>query len=466
MKSASPALPSVLLSALLLVASQVAHATTLQEAWQAAQQHDREFAAAQAAHQAGDARREQARALWRPSVMLSATAGKMSNDTHTTGAQFAAPGFGQSNGVNFDTSIDTGTMTRYTLSAKQPLLSRERLAQSRQLSLSADVAEAEWQNARQSLMLRVAERYFDVVVASENLRLLRQQDKAVERTFNEARDRYKLGSSPVTDTHEAQARAETVKAQVLAAETDLQIRQIALTDLTGIAPDSMALMQPDATPAPQGLLPLDHWLKAADQNNPALRMQAKSQDVAEEEAAKHSAAGAPSVDLVAQMGRDRLHGSGDYGSAENTSSNRMIGVQLNIPLFTGGYRSAKHEEALRMVDKARADGDHLRQQIALQTRSAWLGITTGGSRVAALEQALKASRARLDATRLGREVGDRTTLNLLNAESDTTAAELALLQARVALVMDHLRLAALAGNLDENELTSVSRTIQGATTQR
>ncbi|WP_136418980.1 TolC family outer membrane protein [Herbaspirillum sp. ST 5-3] len=457
---------SALLSVLLALAVQASHGTTLREAWERAQQHDREYAAARAAYEAGNTRREQARALWRPSVMLSAAAGRMSNDSHAAGAQFSAPGFGQSSGVSFDTSIDNGTMERYTLSAKQPLISRERLAQSRQLSLSADVAEAEWQNARQSLMLRVSERYFDVVLASDTLRLLRQQDMAVERMLNEARDRYKLGTSPITDTHEAQARAETVKAQVLMAETDLQIKQLAFTDLTGIGPNDMALMQPDADSAPQGLLPFDHWLKAADQNNPALRMQAKGLEAAEEEAAKHSAAGAPSLDLVAQMGRDRLHGSGDYGSAENTSSNRMIGVQLNIPLFTGGYRSAKHEEALHMVDKARADGDRLRQQIALQTRSAWLGITTGASRVAALEQARKASLARLDATRLGREVGDRTTLDLLNAENEATAAELALLQARVALVTDRLRLAALAGSLDEAELESVSKLVQRPATQR
>jgi outer membrane protein len=91
-----------------------------------------------------------------------------------------------------------------------------------------------------------------------------------------------------------------------------------------------------------------------------------------------------------------------------------------------------------------------------------LGLTVGAGRIAALAEALRANRARLDATRLGRQVGDRTTLDLLNAENDATSAELALLQARVALLMDRLRLSALAGQLDEAALQTVNATLRTA----
>ncbi|HEX2530846.1 MAG TPA: TolC family protein, partial [Burkholderiaceae bacterium] len=121
-------------------------------------------------------------------------------------------------------------------------------------------------------------------------------------------------------------------------------------------------------------------------------------------------------------------------------------------------------EALHLADKARADGERLRQQIVLQTRAAWLGLTVGATRVAALEQARKASNARLDATRTGHSVGDRTTLELLNAENEATGAELALLQARITLMLDRLRLAALAGNLDENVLRSINDMLQPSAT--
>jgi outer membrane protein len=138
----------------------------------------------------------------------------------------------------------------------------------------------------------------------------------------------------------------------------------------------------------------------------------------------------------------------------------MIGVQLTVPVFTGGYRSAQQEEALSLAEKARAEEARTRQQIALQTRAAWLGLTVGASRVAALSAALEASRARLDATRLGRQVGDRTTLDLLNAESDASSAELSLVQARIGLLEERLRLAALAGTLDETQLQAVNAHLQ------
>jgi len=437
-----------------------ASATDLLQAWQAAQSHDPEYAAAQAAFEAGNTHRDQASALWRPTVALTAGVGRMSNDTSTSGAQFSAPGFGQSNGVAFDTSIRNGNMERYALTAKQPLINRELLAQSRQLSLSAEMAEAEWQNARQQLMLRVAQRYFDVLVAAETLRLLRQQQTAVDHAQDEAKDRFKIGSVPVVDTYEAAASADSVKAQVMAAETDLQLKQIAFADLTGGEPVELATLKSSADVSPVGLPPLTNWLTEASLHNPILLIQEKSQNVAREEVAKHSALGATTLDLVAQIGHDRQSGSGDFGSAENSVSERMIGVQLTIPIFTGGYRSAKHEEAAHLVDKARSEGELLRQQIAQQTRTAWLGISIGAGRITALEQAHKASQSRLEATRLGLSEGDRTTLDLLNAENAATAAELFLLQARIALAQDRLRLAAATGSLDEEHLRTINNLLQ------
>ena len=115
-------------AALLLV--NAAQATDLLDVWRAASQHDPVAAIAQAERLGGDARRAQARALWRPAVVLSGTAGVMSNDTRMTGAQFSAPGFGESTGVGFGTSVHGGSSTRLTLQARQPLWNPERVAQS------------------------------------------------------------------------------------------------------------------------------------------------------------------------------------------------------------------------------------------------------------------------------------------------------------------------------------------------
>ena len=431
-------------------------AADLVDAWRAAQIHDPEFAAAQAARDAGQARREQGASLWRPTLQLSGAVGVGTNETSTSGARFSAPGFGTVDGASFDTSVTQGNLWRWSLQARQPLINRERDANRRQLELSADAADLEWRATQQALMLRVAERYFDAGLAAEALRVQRRQQDAVERALTEVRDRFKLGDVPVTDTHEAAARAQAMRAEVLAAESALQLKRSALADTTGWSDAQMqSLPLPDGA-VPQDVAALPQWLAEVRSSNLQLRLLAANSEVARQEAAKHGAMAAPSLDLVAMAGQDRLSGSGAYGSAGNGLNNSMIGVQLNVPLYTGGYRSAREQETLRLADKAVADTDRHAQQVAQATRAAWLGLTVGASRLSALNEALRATRARLDATRLGRKVGDRTTLELLNAENDAAVAELAAQQARVALLLDRLRLAGLAGQLDESLLRTVN----------
>lgn len=448
-------LPALALATALSAAAP-AHSLDLLDAWHAAQGADAQYAAAQAARQAGAARREQGASLWRPALQLSGTVGVGSADTSTRGARFSAPGFGTVDGANFDTSINGGAATRWALQARQPLISRERDAQRRQLELAADVAELEWRAAQQALMLRVAERYFDAALAAEALRVQQRQQRSVQRSLAEARDRFALGAAPVTDTHEAAARAQAVRAEVLSAETALALKRNALADITGWSGEALHSLHLRVTSLPASEQPLDVWQAQARAGNLQLRMQAAGVEVARQEAVRYGAAAAPTLDLVASVGQDRLNGSGDFGSATNSQTNAIVGVQVNLPLYSGGWRSAREDESLRLVAKATAEGEHQAQQVALQTRAAWLGLTVGAARVAALQEALTATRSRLDATRIGREVGERSTLELLNAENDAAAAELALQQARVAVLLDRLRLAALAGKLDEAELQQLN----------
>jgi outer membrane protein len=429
-----------------------ARAVDLVEAWQAAALNDKGLAVVRASNAAAQPRRDQAGSLWRPTVTASATVGLASNQTETSGAQFTAPGLGTSSGVGFNTSVNGGTATRWALSAVQPLYNRERRAQQQQLVLSVDVADLELQAGRQAAMLRTAERYFALALAEETVRVMQRQLQAVQSATDEVLDRFKLGTVPVTDTHEARARLAGVHADVLAAQTDLQLKRQALADSTALAADRLTARLPGAAIAGAPLRPLDGWLADALAGNPGLRQQQLAGELARQEAAKYSLAASPRVDLVAQAMSDRLSGSGDFGSASNHASNQSVGLQLTIPLFTGGWRDAKQSEALLLVDKAGAELVNAQQQVAQQVRSSWLGLNLGAQRVQALSEALNASLSRRDATKLGQEVGHRTTLDLLRAENDGASAELALAQARVGLWLDRLRLAALAGQLDEAAL--------------
>lgn len=262
----------------------------------------------------------------------------------------------------FATSVNSGVAGRVAVTLAQPLYNPLRRAQQSQIGLSVDVAEVQWLADRQALMLRTAERYFDLALAEAALRVQQRQLVAVQRASEEAQDRFKLGATPVTDTYEAQACLGSVRVQRMAADIDLRLKRQGLADSSGL----------------------------------------------------------PVADLQARQ-------------------------PLNLPLFDGGSRDARQLEAMRLAEQAAAEVDSTREQVAQQVRSAWLQLSVGTERVAALAQALHAGGARSDATALDREVGDRTTLDLLNAQSDGAAAQLAQAQGRVALVMERLRLAALAG---------------------
>lgn len=215
-----------------------------------------------------------------------------------------------------------------------------------------------------------------------------------------------------------------------------------------------------AAQVPGAITVLGSWIAEASRTNPQLQMPAKSPAGARAEATKHGALGASSLGLIARGGRDRLHGGGDFGTAENDTRNKRIGVQLTIPLFIAGDRSARQEEALHPADKARTGGEHLRKPVTRHVRAAGLGISAGAGRIAARQQAPKASRPRLDAMHRGRSVGDRPLLGLLNAQHDAANAALARLPARTVLALDRLRLSALAGRRGETALQPIDAMLQ------
>ncbi len=430
----------------------VSCALDLVDAFNAAQTHDLDYLSAQSAYQAGQTRSSQSNALWRPTVSASATSGRMTSTNQMQGAQFSAPGFPLADSAAFNTSINNGNLERWALTARQPLVSGERLAQGKELDIQAQVAELDWQIARETLFLHVAQRYFEVALAQEALEVTRRQLQAAERTLDEVKSRYKLGGNPITDIHETQARLDAIRAQMMADESDLQIKQAALSDATGIGMPNITAHLPTKGNLPSAGKTLDQWNSDVISGNPSLRKQLLGVDVVREEVRRYSAWSSPSLDLVGEVAQDRLSGTGDYGAASNVMRTTLVGIQLTIPLYSGGMRSSKQSEQEHMADKALADSDRLRQQILLETRSAWLGLSTGAMRAEALFQAVKAGEERLKATRLGHEVGDRSTLQLLDAENDAAASRFAWAQACVAVTMNWLQLEALAGKLGEDQL--------------
>jgi outer membrane protein len=441
----------------------LSHALDLLEAWRAAQSQDPQVAVSQAAAKAGAARREQSNALWRPSVQLIVGGSVGLSESGSTGAHFAAPGQPASNGVDFNTSVQAGLSGRWVLSARKALSSGERSAQGRQLELSADMANLQFQADHNALMLQTATRYLDVVLAHKSLALLGHQHQAAQSALVQAQDRFVLGDKPITDTHEARQRAMQLQAQVLAAKSTLTLAQRVLAKSTGLPETQMhandlqplaALVHPSAAPQVSTLEALHAQAQA---RNIGLRLHVLRVEIAAQEIVKSSATSRSSLDLVAKLGQDRISGDGAYGNASNSATQGLIGVQWTMPLSSGGMRDARLQEALHLRDLAQAELEAAEQSTSQSLLAAWLQQQNGPANLAALQAAYDASVARLDATRLGLEVGDRNTLELLQAINEAGSSALILEQARHALLIGQLQLQALTGPLVPQDLSLAAR---------
>ena len=442
---------SRLVLGLALVWSGAAYADdlSLSEAIASARLHDKEYLSASTLTDSADALRAQAGSLWRPQVVLSASAGKASNETKTAGAQFSAPSMGMFNQTaDFNTSISNGTMTQWAVSAKQPLYNPARRAQSQQLKLGAQITDLQRQGAEQALIVRTAERYFDAQLAQQKLQLLSAQLKSTQSSTEEAQYRFDIGNRPITEVYESQTQLAEIQAAHYGAQSDLQIKLQRLQDAIGHIPAALPNAVQLRQPLPK-LEPLAVWQTKAQQNNIELQMQALAVRNAQAKAQEYALGASAFVDLVGQIGRQKISGEGDYGAAKNQQNNSMIGVQLTVPLYTGGYNSAKYQEAQAALKKAQIDLQRTQEQVAQNVNAAWLGAQTAQLQVSALSAALKASAARLDATKTGQEVGHRTVLDVLNAQNQNTQVRINLESAKQQYVMSRLRLGALVQALDE-----------------
>lgn len=427
-----------------------AQAADLMSAWQAALARDPEIAAARALHEQATFRQEQAKALWAPMVSAGGAVGIGGADSRTKGAE----AMGQSD-VTFKTNVNAGALTRASIGAQQAWISPERDAQSKQLELSAQIAHTQWQQAQQALIMRTAQRYFDVVGAEQTLTILQRQQKAMQQAAVEISNRHAVGDASMMDVQEANARVSEIRAHVLTFENNLATKKVAYRQLTGQEPTQL-LPIGNINLTPASLADANTWVQRAKQQSPSLQTMGLQQAIQTQEAKRVKASNAMTVDWVAQANMDRLSGQGMYGSASNQMAQYMVGVQLNAPLSTGGMVEAREREALKQVEKLRYDQEAAEQQLEQQVRDAWQSLSTAPARLQALSQSEQASKARLTATRQAHRTGARTTNELLGAEHDAAQAELALVQLRIQTAMDQLRLSAVSGELGETQLRQVN----------
>ena len=414
-----------------------AAATDLLGVYQRALANDAQFLAAQAELQAGQERVVQGRAGLLPEVAL--TANTTRNSTDASGLP-----------------SDTYNSNAWRVQLTQPLFRMQNFIAAKQGALQTDLAGVRFGLARQELVLRVAQGYFDVLNALDSLDAVTQLRTAAEEQLEIAKTSFEVGTVTITDVHEAQSRYDLAQAQVIAAEAALDVARDTLARIVGGDPGALARLRAGVAFAAPEPADAGNWAGVASESSLDVQAQLLLQEIAAREVDRARAGHLPTLDLVASHGVARRQ-NGSLGPRTESST---IGLQFNMPLYAGGRISSVSRETAALRMRADADLESARRGSALAAREAYLGVSSGLARIRALEAAEVSSLSALEANRLGYEVGVRINIDVLNSLTQLAETRQELARARYDTLLAQLRLKAATGTLDETDLETVNALLE------
>ena len=341
----------------------------------------------------------------------------------------------------------------WSLNLTQPVYRLENEYGYQQTQMVVQQARAELELARQDLVLRLADAYFAVLLAQDTVATLGAERAAIAEQLAAANRGYELGTANITDVRDAQARHDLVGAQQIVARNELATGIEQLRLIINRTPGAPRPLRPGVdlgNPQPDDM---EAWVRAAAADNLAVLAGQAAFEVARLETRKAHAARYPQLDLVASYGSSK---SATINTVGLELDERRIGLQLSVPIYSGGGLAARQREASSLLDKASADLENVRRTSVLTARQAYLNVTAGLAEVRALEQALLSAQTALQANQRGLELGVRANIDVLNAQRQISTTERDLSRARYETLLAMLRLRAAAGRLGEKELRDLN----------
>ena len=437
------------LSTLVLTAfhANSAWALDFKTAYEAALQHDATILAERAAAQAAQERLPQALSQRRPSLSLSAGQNRNHLESQTAnilGQRSVSERYYDSNNA--------------ALQLRQPLYRPAVLAQIKQARAQVQDADAVLDVNENDLLERVAQAYFDALLGQVQLDLASAQKTAFAAQLQSAQKGFAAGVGMRTDVDEAQARMDLAHAQVLQAQQALDLARRRLALLLGVPVAQLVQLADLDTQrfAPSAPVPTsaEQWIALAEESSPQLQALRARLRAAQAEVDKAQAGHKPTLDVVATVSRSD---SDSVTSINTVYKQKYVGVQLNVPLYSGGYVNSTVRQALAEVQRMQQTLEAAQRDLSNQVYEQFSAMTEGVLRIAALEQAVRSAQQALLSSQKSLQAGARTTVDVLNAEQQLTVAQRDLAQARYGYVLAHLKLQMLAGQERMANVDAVNR---------
>lgn len=455
----------VTLGAMLLPA--VGQTASLLEVYQQALQSDPRIHEAEARRLAALEAEPQARGVYLPQIDFSGSWSKDNSEGSGVINQFVET---PPNSGNFEVlpipfeSRTRNDATQWRVDLRQTIFRWDQIVGLRRADKIVAKAEADREAAQQDLIVRVGQTYFDVLAAEDRLTSLHANRQAIARQLEQAKQRFEVGLIAITDVQESQAAYDQAVADEIAAKRVLATAREFLREITGeyvtnlSAPgEEFPLRTPD--PASER-----DWVDLALGQNLALISSRLDEQIARDEISFRRNGHYPTVDLVANLGESDTDGEQDTGQGfldtKRDFETDSIGIQVTIPIFSGGATSSRVREAVYLHRASREQLQRVTRETERQTRDAYLGVMAEMSRVEALAQAVESSQTALEATQAGFDVGTRTIVDVLDSQFALYRSITLFYQSRYDYLMNALRLRQAAGNLEIQDLERIDAMLQ------
>ncbi len=434
-----------------------ASAASLLEIYQQALQSDPQIHEAEARRLAALEAKPQARGVLFPQISADASYGSNERD----GSQFQ-PGFET---VEFEDDTD---FTDWGLSLRQTVFRWDQIIGLKQADKTVARAEAVREAAQQDLIIRVAQRYFDVLAAEDRLTSIHADRQAIARQLEQAKQRFEVGLIAITDVQESQAAYDQSVANEIAAKRTLATSREFLREITGQYVSNLSAPKEDFPLQSPGQSEAD-WVDLSLNQNLSLVASRLDERLARDEIAFRRTGHYPTIDLEVRTRSQNTEGDStntiippgatdpitSTSSFDNDLDSDSIFLQLNVPLFSGGVTSSRVREAVYLHRASREQLQRVTRETERQARDAYLGVLSEMSRVDALNQAVASSRTALEATQAGFDVGTRTIVDVLDSQFALYAAITNYEQARYDYILNVLTLKQAAGILQVQDLEDI-----------
>ncbi|VAW86757.1 Outer membrane channel TolC (OpmH) [hydrothermal vent metagenome] len=354
-------------------------------------------------------------------------------------------------------NVTNSDSSGYTLSLSQPVYHHNIYKLLEQTNAQWAQATADYQAAQQNLVTRIAERYFNVLAAQDNLDFSIAEKESNARQLEQTQQRFEVGLIAITDVHEAKAAYDLSIANEISAENALANSKEALRELTGQYHPDLAKLQDEfelLQPEPQDR---QAWVDTALNKNFRVLSAQSAANAARHSVKREKAGHYPVLDLVASHSFTEGGGGNTFFFGNQDTTTNSISLELSLPLFRGGGTRAKIKESEHVYTQTRAVLEQTRRTIQREASEAYFNVRSKISEVNAFRQGIFSTQSALEASEVGLEVGTRTTVDVLNTRRELFRAQRDHARARYDYLLSTLQLKEAAGTLSVDDVEKVSQ---------